>query len=51
MSKDRVKAYRLRQKQLGRVKRELYLTDAEWAAVKVKINELRKSDENLQRQV
>ena len=42
-SGSRVKAYRLRQKELGRLKREPYLTDAEWVKVQAYIAELRKS--------
>ncbi len=41
MSKERVKAYRLRQKELGRLKREMYLTNAEHEALKAKLKELR----------
>lgn len=44
MSKERVKAYRLRQKELGRLKRELYLTYSELEQLKIKLAELRKSD-------
>ena len=44
MSKERVKAYRLRQKELGRLKREPYLTNAEWGKVKAFITRLRKDD-------
>ena len=44
MSKDRVKQYRLRQKELGRLKREMYLTDSELEQLKIKLAELRKSD-------
>ena len=44
MSKERVKQYRLRQKELGRLKRELYLTDSELEQLKIKLVELRKSD-------
>ena len=44
MSKERVKQYRLRQKELGRLKRELYLTDSELEAIKIKLAELRKSN-------
>ena len=43
-SKERVKQYRLRQKELGRLKRELYLTDSELEQLKIKLAELRKSD-------
>jgi len=43
MSKERVKQYRLRQKELGRLKREMYLTDSEFKQLKVKLAELRKS--------
>jgi len=43
MSKERVKQYRLRQKELGRLKRELYLTDNELEQLKAKLAELRKS--------
>ena len=44
MSKKRVQQYRLRQKELGRLKRELYLTDSELEQLKIKLAELRKSD-------
>ena len=44
MSKERVKQYRLRQKELGRLKRELYLTDSELEQLKIKLAELRKND-------
>tara|TARA_R110002051_G_C8530259_1_gene469476 strand:- start:113 stop:319 length:207 start_codon:yes stop_codon:yes gene_type:complete len=40
-SKERVKQYRLRQKELGRLKREMYLTDTEFASLKDKLNKLR----------
>ena len=43
MSKERVKQYRLRQKELGRLKREMYLTDSELEQLKAKLGELRKS--------
>tara|TARA_R100000544_G_C2195149_1_gene43765 strand:+ start:528 stop:662 length:135 start_codon:yes stop_codon:yes gene_type:complete len=43
MSKERVKQYRLRQKELGRLKREMYLTDDEHKQLKAKLAELRKS--------
>ena len=46
MSKERVKKYRLRQKELGRLeqlKREMYLTDSELEQLKAKLAELRKS--------
>ena len=43
MSNERVKQYRLRQKWLGRLKREMYLTDDEYEQLKVKLAELRKS--------
>ena len=43
MSKERVKQYRLRQKEMGRLKREMYLTDAEYNQLKAKLAELRKS--------
>jgi len=43
MSKERVKQYRLRQKELGRLKREFYLTDSEFKAVKLSVTELRKA--------
>ena len=42
-SKERVKKYRLRQKELGRLKCEMYLTDAEFQQLKAKLAELRKS--------
>ncbi len=41
MSKERVKAYRLRQKELGRLKREMYLTDSEFSYLKAKLETLR----------
>ena len=41
MSGERVKQYRLRQKELGRLKRELYLTDSELEQLKIKLAELR----------
>ena len=40
-SKERVKQYRSRQKELGRLKREMYLTDTEFASLKDKLNKLR----------
>jgi predicted RNase H-like nuclease (RuvC/YqgF family) len=43
MSKERVKKYRLRQKELGQLKREMYLTDSELEQLKAKLAELRKS--------
>ena len=43
MTKDRVKQYRLRQKELGRLKRDMYLTDAEFEQLKDRLAELRKS--------
>ena len=42
MSKERVKQYRLRQKELGRLKREMYLTDSEYEQLKEKLLTLRK---------
>jgi predicted RNase H-like nuclease (RuvC/YqgF family) len=42
-SKERVKQYRLRQKELGRLKREMYLTETEFEQLKTKLAELRKS--------
>lgn len=42
MSKDRVKKYRLRQKELRRLKREFYLTDEEFEQLKTKLAELRR---------
>ena len=42
-SKERVKQYRLRQKELGRLKREMYLTDSEFETLKAYLDELRKS--------
>jgi len=41
MSKERVKQYRLRQKELGRLKREMYLTDSEFVYLKAKLATLR----------
>ena len=43
MSKERVKAYRLRQKELGRLKREMYLTDSEYQHIKASLTALRKA--------
>ena len=43
MSKERVKQYRLRQKELGRLKREMYLTDSEFSYLKSKLAPLRKT--------
>ena len=40
-SSERVKAFRDRQKQQGRIKREFYLTNKEWLAIKLKVKELR----------
>jgi len=40
-SKERVKQYRLRQKELGRLKREMYLTDVEFTSLKDKLAKLR----------
>ena len=42
MSKERVKQYRLRQKELGRLKREMYLTDSELEQLKTELLKLRK---------
>ena len=36
MSKERVKNYRARQKEVGRLKREMYLTDSEYEQLKEK---------------
>ena len=44
MSKERVKQYRLRQKELGRLKRELYLTQGEFEVLKAYLAELRKGE-------
>jgi len=44
MSKERVKAYRLRQKELGRLKSEMYLTTSEFETLKAYLAELRKSE-------
>ena len=41
MSKERVKQYRLRQKELGRLKREMYLTDSEYEVLKFYLEQLR----------
>ncbi len=43
MSKERVKQYRLRQKELGRLKREMYLTVDEFEQLKARLAELRKA--------
>ena len=43
-SKERVKQYRLRQKELGRLKREMYLTDIELELLKFTLAEFRKSE-------
>ena len=45
MSKERVKQYRLRQKELGRLKREYYVTDSEHITIKAKIKSMRGEDE------
>jgi len=41
MSKERVKQYRLRQKELGRLKREMYLTNDEYEQLKSKLVTIR----------
>jgi hypothetical protein len=46
MSKERVKQYRLRQKELGRLKREMYLTDSEFSYLKAKLATLRYAIQN-----
>jgi hypothetical protein len=38
---DRVRDYRESQKKLGRKKREAYLSDSEWAWIKIKINDIK----------
>ena len=43
-SKERVKQYRLRQKELGRIKREMYLTDSELEQLKAKLEAIRNTD-------
>lgn len=43
MSKERTAKYRLRQKELGRLKREMYLTKSEFEALKSYLDELRKT--------
>ena len=40
-SAERIKRYRLKQKEQGRLKREMYLTDSEFLAIKSKLVELR----------
>jgi len=45
MSKERVKAYRLRQKELGRLKREMYLNDSEYETLKFYLEQLRSNNE------
>ena len=40
---ERIKRYRLKQKEQGRLKREMYLTDAEHEALKLKLSDIRKS--------
>lgn len=42
-SGSRVKQYRIRQKKLGRLKREFYLTDSEFETLKAYLDELRKT--------
>ena len=42
MSYDRVKRYRLKQKELGRLKREMYLTDSEFSTLKKSLDDIRK---------
>jgi len=44
-SKERVKQYRLRQKELGRLKREMYLTDSEYETLKFYLEQLRANNE------
>ena len=46
MSKERVKQYRLRQKELGRLKREMYLTDSEFLEFKAKLSKMRNDEAN-----
>lgn len=46
MSKERVKQYRLRQKELGRLKREYYVTDSEHTTIKAKIKSMRGENES-----
>jgi len=41
MSNERVKRYRLKQKELWRLKREYYLTNKEHELLKAKLKELR----------
>lgn len=41
-SKGRVKLFRERQASMGRLKREMYLSDEEFTALKLKLSELRK---------
>jgi len=41
MSKERIKQYRLRQKEMGRLKREMYLTECELKRLKLLLSELR----------
>lgn len=42
MSNERVKRYRVRQKELGRKKKEYYLTDSEHSELVDKLAEIRK---------
>tara|TARA_R100000951_G_scaffold98181_1_gene88056 strand:- start:1990 stop:2154 length:165 start_codon:yes stop_codon:yes gene_type:complete len=42
-STERVNQYRVRQKGLGRLKREMYLTGDEFKALKAKLKEIRTS--------
>lgn len=42
-SSERVKRYRLKQKELGRLKREMYLTNAEYSELKITLINIRKT--------
>lgn len=44
-AKERIKQYRLRQKELGRLKREMYLNDSEYETLKFYLEQLRANNE------
>jgi hypothetical protein len=44
---ERIKRYRLKQKEQGRLKREMYLTDGEFSAVKLRLSELREHKQDI----
>ena len=44
-SAEKLKRYRLRQKKLGRLKRDMYLTDSEFLLLKLNLKELRETNQ------